>query len=77
MTLPQQVKHYTPQEYYRLEREAEFKSDYYDGEIFPVGEVLAMAGGTAKHSLICGNLIREVGNRVKGAPAPSMNPTCG
>lgn len=68
MTLPPRVKRYTPQEYYRLERDAEFKSDYYEGEIFPVGEVLAMAGGTAEHSLICGNLIREVGNRLKGGP---------
>ncbi|HSZ56697.1 MAG TPA: Uma2 family endonuclease [Tepidisphaeraceae bacterium] len=68
MAFPQRVKRYTPEEYYRLERDAEFKSDYYDGEIFPIGKVLAMAGGTARHSLISGNLVREIGNRVKGGP---------
>ena len=62
MTLAQSVKRLTPQEYYRLEQEAGFKSDYYDGEIF------AMAGGTIAHSLICSNIVREVGNRLKGTP---------
>lgn len=42
MTLAQPVKRFTPQEYYRLEQEAAFKSDYYDGEIF------AMAGGRSR-----------------------------
>jgi Uma2 family endonuclease len=62
MSLPQPQRRYTPQEYYALEREAAYKSDYYDGEIF------AMAGGTIAHSLICSNLVREVGNRLKGGP---------
>jgi Uma2 family endonuclease len=62
MSLSQPPKRYTPQEYYALEREATYKSDYYDGEIF------AMAGGTIAHSLICSNLVREVGNRLKGSP---------
>jgi Uma2 family endonuclease len=62
MSPPQPQKRYTPQEYYALEREAAYKSDYYDGEIF------AMAGGTIAHSLICSNLVREVGNRLKGGP---------
>ena len=62
MTLPQPVKRHTPQEYYALEREAEYKSDYYQGEIF------AMAGGSANHSLITANVGREVGNRLKGKP---------
>src|SRR5258706_1201652 len=61
MSLPPR-KRYTPQEYYALEREATYKSDYYDGEI------AAMAGGTIAHSLICSNLVREVGNRLKGGP---------
>ncbi|HSV16030.1 MAG TPA: hypothetical protein VLI90_17340 [Tepidisphaeraceae bacterium] len=34
MSLAQPVKKYTPQEYYRLERAASYKSDYYAGEIF-------------------------------------------
>jgi Uma2 family endonuclease len=62
MALPQPVKRYTPQEYYALEREAEYKSDYYQGEIF------AMAGGSALHSLITANIGGEVRQRLKGKP---------
>jgi len=62
MTLPEKIRRFTPVEYYRLEREAEYKSNYYDGEIF------AIAGGTARHSLICSNIGRETGNRLKKTP---------
>jgi hypothetical protein len=34
-----------------MEAAADFKSEYYQGEIF------AMSGGTPKHSVICVNLI--------------------
>lgn len=67
-------KFYTPAEYYELEAKAEYKSDYYNGEIFPHGEVgadgklISMAGGSVRHSLICSNIVREVGNRLKGGP---------
>jgi len=60
MGLPKLVKRYTPQEYYELEREAEYKSDYYQGEIF------AMAGGTKSHSRICSNISQQLGNRLEG-----------
>jgi Uma2 family endonuclease len=62
MGLPQPIKRYTPEEYYRLERDAPYKSDYYDGEIF------AMAGGSSRHALIASNINREVGNQLKGTP---------
>ncbi len=62
MAVPQPVKRYTPQEYYALERDAAYKSDYYQGEIFN------MSGGTANHSLISVNLGREVSTRLKGKP---------
>ncbi len=74
MGIAKPTKRYTPAEYYALEAKAEYKSDYYDGEIFPCGEVgpdgqlISMAGGSFRHSLICCNLGREVGNRVKGKP---------
>jgi Uma2 family endonuclease len=61
MGLPKPVKRYTPQEYYALERNAPYKSDYYRGEIF------AMAGGTSRHSLIAGNIIGELHQRLKGS----------
>jgi Uma2 family endonuclease len=56
------VKRFTPQEYYALEREAEYKSDYYQGEIFN------MSGGTARHSLITANIAGEARQRLKGKP---------
>lgn len=48
----------TPQEYLRLEREAEFRHEYLNGEIFE------MAGGTKRHSLISTNLARLIGNQI-------------
>ena len=62
MGLPQPVKRFTPQEYYALEQVAEYKSDFYDGEIFD------MSGGTVRHSQICINISGELRQRLKGAP---------
>jgi len=49
----------TPAEYLALERSAEIKGEYFDGEIF------AMAGASREHNLIVGNLVRELGNRLR------------
>lgn len=46
MALPQAKRYITPEEYLRIERAAEFKSEYYDGEMF------AMAGTTRWHARI-------------------------
>ena len=54
-------------EYLALERAAEFRSEYHDGEVF------AMAGGTPEHSLIATNLLRELGNRLRGRPCRVYN----
>lgn len=54
------LKRYTAEEYLALERAAETKSEFFDGEIF------AMAGASARHNLIVANLIREAGNALKG-----------
>jgi len=59
-TLPK--KRYTPEEYLTLERKAEYKSQYYDGEIF------AMAGATRRHNLIAVNVGRELSAQLKGRP---------
>jgi Uma2 family endonuclease len=52
----------TPEEYLRIERDAEWKSDYIDGEMF------AMSGASPRHVLITGNLTRELGNELRGGP---------
>lgn len=62
MSLPQAKRRYTPAEYYALERDATYKSDYYDGEIF------AMAGTTSDHSLITANILGELRQLLKGKP---------
>ncbi|MEK7730038.1 MAG: Uma2 family endonuclease, partial [candidate division KSB1 bacterium] len=49
----------TPEEYVAQERKAEFKSEYFNGEVF------AMAGASQKHNLIVGNLVRELGTQLK------------
>jgi Uma2 family endonuclease len=63
MTLHQaKPARFTIEEYLRLEADAVEKHEYRDGEI------VAMAGGSPQHSLVIANLIREVGNRLKGKP---------
>src|SRR3954447_21413276 len=66
MAVPKPIKRRTPQEYYELERVAEYKSDYYDGEIF------AMAGGMVAHCQICTNIAGELRQRLKGKPCQPM-----
>lgn len=56
------LKRVTPQEYLARERQASFKSEFYQGEIF------AMGGGSANHSLIAANFVREAGNALKNKP---------
>jgi len=48
----------TAEEYLRLERAAEFKSEYYNGKIY------AMAGARRKHVRVAGNISRELGNKL-------------
>ncbi|HEV7300130.1 MAG TPA: Uma2 family endonuclease [Tepidisphaeraceae bacterium] len=61
MALPQlKQRRFTPEEYYKLERDAAYKSDFYDGEIFD------MSGGTARHSKITFNLSVAVGMQLRG-----------
>jgi Uma2 family endonuclease len=49
-------------EYETLDRDAEFKSEYYRGEMF------AISGGSPEHSLIASNFIGEVREKLKGNP---------
>jgi Uma2 family endonuclease len=52
----------TPDEYLALERRAEYKSEYFDGEVF------AMVGASRKHNLITTNVVRELSLRLKDRP---------
>jgi len=55
-----------PEEYLEIERTAEFRHEYWQGEMF------AMAGGSARQSVIIFNLGRELGNLLKGRPCLVM-----
>ncbi len=55
-------KSMTAQEYLDRERQAEFKSEFYRGEVF------AMSGGSPRHSLIAANFIGEARQLLKGKP---------
>lgn len=52
----------TPEEYLVLEREAETKSEYYDGDIY------AMAGASRVHTLIVANALSQLVIQLKGRP---------
>lgn len=52
----------TAEEYLRIERAAEWKSEYIDGEMF------AMAGASPRHVLITGNLVAELNVRLRQGP---------
>lgn len=62
MAQPQPQPHYTPAEYLALERADTTKNEYFDGQIY------AMAGASRRHNLITGNLVRELGNELRGKP---------
>ena len=61
------LKRITPQEYLIRERQASTKSEFYQGEIF------AMGGRSANHSLIAANFVREAGNALKDKPCTVFN----
>ena len=50
----------TPEEYLEIERKAEFRSEFYQGEMF------AMAGGTGNHTMLIDNLIVQLGQKLRG-----------
>lgn len=50
-----------------MERVAEFRSEYYRGELF------AMSGGSLRHSLIATNVLAELRSALKGQPCIAFN----
>ncbi len=61
------LKRITPQEYLIRERQSPTKNEFFRGETFPIG------GGSANHSLIASNFIREAGNALKDRPCAVFN----
>src|SRR5437016_5167026 len=54
--------HLTPEEYLALERKAEVRSEYLDGDM------VAMSGGSREHNLIVTNIVGELRTQLKGRP---------
>ena len=52
----------TPEQYLDIERRAEYRSEYFHGEVF------AMAGAQEAHSILAGNLMREFNQQVRQKP---------
>ena len=67
MAFAQNISRFSEVDYLRLERQAENKSEYFDGEIF------AMAGGTRTHSLIATNLLGELRSALKAGDYVAYN----
>jgi len=55
-------RYLTPEEYLHREKDAEFRSEYFRGEMF------AMAGTSANHNLIVGNCVQTLGQQLKKKP---------
>src|SRR5437762_9925576 len=61
--MSQRIQPYiSPQEYLRLERAAEYKSEYLNGEIF------AMSGASRKHNLLTVNISASLNQQLRGKP---------
>jgi len=54
--------HLTPEEYLAIERKAEYKSEYFNGEMF------AMAGASERHVLIVTNVVAELRGQLRRRP---------
>lgn len=54
-------------EYYAIERQAAFRSEFFDGEMF------AMAGASTVHNIIKENTVVELGSRLKGGPCRTVS----
>ncbi len=67
MGLPQRVAPLTPAEYLKIERAAEFRHEYFNGEMF------AMFGGSPQHSLIKMNVGGELRDQLKGRPCTAFD----
>jgi Uma2 family endonuclease len=63
----QAKSHLTPEQYLEIERKAEFKSEYYQGEMF------AMSGARLAHIQIVANVMRELGQQLLDRPCQPLS----
>ena len=63
----QQKTYLTPEQYLAIERRAETKSEYLDGEMF------AMSGASREHNLIVVNLTREISAQLRDKPCETYS----
>ena len=64
---PQTKPTYTPAEYLALERAAERKSEFLNGQIY------AMSGASMPHNIITHNISRHLGNQFAGRPCQAVS----
>ena len=62
MTIAQETRHYSPEEYLEFEVDSELRHEYIDGLIIP------MTGGTPNHNKIAGNLYVAIHFTLKRQP---------
>lgn len=67
MAVPHTTQRLTEAEYLGIERAAETKSEFFDGEMF------AIAGGARRHGKIAMNLGREVGGKLRDRRSEAFN----
>jgi len=63
----QTIPYITPEEYLKAERQAEFKSEYYEGQVY------AIAGGTLRHHRIATNVTVRLAVALDGGPCQVFN----
>jgi Uma2 family endonuclease len=63
----QAKSHLTPEQYLEIERKAEFKSEYYQGEMF------AMSGAQEAHVLVTGNVFGELRQQLRRRPCKAYS----
>src|SRR4051794_27902251 len=57
----------TPEQYLELERKAEFKSEYYQGEMF------AMAGASFAHVRMVSRILVQLAHQMLGGPCEALS----
>jgi Uma2 family endonuclease len=69
-------KKLTAAEYLAIEEKAEFKSEFFDGvmyPVYPVDELTGMAGASVEHNRIKENLVVELGGAFRRGPCETFS----